>query len=66
MIKNDLTYNASHAPDPTAKAAIQAADEMPKHIKGFLFAMKETAKLMGLRIENRVIIRDLDENKLWK
>lgn len=64
--KDNLTYNASHAPDPTAKKAIEAADDMPKHIKGFLYAMKETAKLMNLRIENRIIIRDMDTNKVYK
>ena len=26
---DNLNYNASHAPDPTARDAITAADEMP-------------------------------------
>lgn len=29
---DNLNYNASHAPDPTAREAIMAADEMPVKI----------------------------------
>lgn len=62
---DNLTYNASHAKDPTAKEAIKKADEMPYKIKGFIDSMKRTAKDLNIKIENRIVIKDLETGRVW-
>ena len=41
---DDLKYNASHAPDPTARDTIIAADEMPEKVRGAVFIIKSFLK----------------------
>lgn len=66
---DNLTYNASHAKDKVAAEAIRKVDreknEMPYHIKGFISATKERAKALNLKIENRIVIKDLDTGRIW-
>lgn len=64
-MKDETKYNKSHALDPTAHRAIKEADKMPYKIKGFIYAMKGQAEALGLRIENRIIIRDLETGHKW-
>lgn len=61
----DERYNKSHKLDLTQYEAIKKADKMPYKIKGFISAMKGQAETLGLRIENRIEIRDLETGRKW-
>lgn len=69
---DNLTYNASHAKDKVAAEAIRKVDrenrekdEMPYKIKGFIDSMKRTAKDLNIKIENRIVIKDLETGRIW-
>ena len=38
---DNLKYNKSHAPDPTARDAITAADEMPEKVHNAIIIIKK-------------------------
>ena len=63
---DDLKYNASHAPDPTARDAIIAADEMPEKVRGAVFIIKSLLKICDLELAERVQIKDLKTGRIWK
>lgn len=63
---NDLNYNKSHAPDPTAREAIKAADEMPLKIQYAIKIFKMVLKMNNLELVGRVKIRDNDTGRIWK
>ena len=43
---DNLNYNASHAPDPTAREAIMAADEVPEKIQTLIKVFKMLLKIL--------------------
>ena len=59
---DNLNYNASHAPDPTASEAIMAADEMPVKISDTIKCIKILLRMNNLELAKRVQseIRKLD------
>ena len=63
---DDLKYNASHAPDPTARDAIIAADEMPDKVRGAISIIKNFLKICDLELAERVQIKDLKTGRIWK
>ena len=63
---DNLKYNASHAPDPTARDAIIAADEMPEKVRGAVSIIKSFLKICDLELAERVQIKDLKTGRIWK
>lgn len=63
---DDLNYNNSHAPDPTAREAIIAADEMPVKISDTIKCIKILLKMNNLELAKRVQIRDKETGRIWK
>ena len=63
---DNLKYNASHAPDPTARDAIIAADEMPDKVRGAVSIIKSFLKICDLELAERVQIKDLKTGRIWK
>lgn len=63
---DNLKYNASHAPDPTARDAIIAADEMPDKVRGAISIIKNFLKICDLELAERVQIKDLKTGRIWK
>lgn len=62
---DETKYNKSHALDPTAHEAIKEADKMPYHIKGFITATKKRAEALNLKLEARIVVRDLETGRKW-
>lgn len=63
---DNLNYNASHAPDPTAREAIVAADEMPVKIRDTIKCIKILLRLSNLELAKRIQIRDKETGRIWK
>lgn len=63
---DNLSYNASHAPDPTASEAIKAADEMPVKISDTIKCIKILLKMNNLELAKRIQIRDKEAGRIWK
>lgn len=63
---DNLNYNASHAPDPTASEAIKAADEMPVKISDTIKCIKILLKMNNLELVKRIQIRDKETGRIWK
>ncbi len=63
---DNLNYNASHAPDPTASEAIKAADEMPVKISDTIKCIKILLKMNNLELAKRIQIRDKETGRIWK
>lgn len=63
---DNLKYNVSHAPDPTARDAIIAADEMPDKVRGAISIIKNFLKICDLELAERVQIKDLKTGRIWK
>lgn len=63
---DNLKYNKSHAPDPTARDAIIAADEMPDKVRGAISIIKNFLKICDLELAERVQIKDLKTGRIWK
>ena len=63
---DNLNYNASHAPDPTASEAIRAADEMPVKISDTIKCIKILLKTNNLELTKRIQIRDKETGRIWK
>ena len=63
---DNLIYNASHAPDPTASEAIRAADEMPVKISDTIKCIKILLKMNNLELVKRIQIRDKETGRIWK
>lgn len=63
---DNLNYNASHAPDPTASEAIRAADEMPVKISDTIKCIKILLKMNNLELVKRIQIRDKETGRIWK
>ena len=63
---DNLKYNKSHAPDPTARDAIIAADEMPDKVRGAVSIIKSFLKICDLELAERVQIKDLKTGRIWK
>lgn len=63
---DNLNYNASHAPDPTASEAIKAADEMPVKISDTIKCIKTLLKMNNLELVKRIQIRDKETGRIWK
>ena len=62
----NLKYNKSHAPDPTARDAIIAADEMPDKVRGAVSIIKSFLKICDLELAERAQIKDLKTGRIWK
>ena len=63
---DNLNYNASHAPDPTAREAIKVADEMPVKISDTIKYIKILLKISNLELAKRIQIRDKETGRIWK
>ena len=63
---DNLKYNKSHAPDPTARDAITAADEMPEKVHNAIIIIKKFLKICDLELAERVQIKDLKTGRIWK
>lgn len=63
---DNLNYNASHAPDPTASETIKAADEMPVKISDTIKCIKILLKMNNLELVKRIQIRDKETGRIWK
>ena len=63
---DNLNYNASHAPDPTAREAIMAADEMPEKISDTIKCIKILLRISNLELAKRIQIRDKETGRIWK
>lgn len=63
---DNLNYNASHAPDPTASEAIKAADEMPVKISDTIKCIKILLRMNNLELAKRVQTRDKETGRIWK
>ena len=63
---DNLNYNASHAPDPTAREAIITADEMPVKISDTIKCIKILLKMNNLELAKRIQIRDKETGRIWK
>lgn len=63
---DNLSYNASHAPDPTAREAIMAADEMPVKISDTIKCIKILLRMNNLELAKRIQIRDKETGRIWK
>ena len=63
---DNLNYNASHAPDPTAREAIKAADEMPVKISDTIKCIKILLRISNLELAKRIQIRDKETGRIWK
>lgn len=46
---DNLKYNKSHAPDPTARDAITAADEMPTKVHDAVIIIKKVSGNLWIR-----------------
>lgn len=63
--KDNLAYNASHAPDPTAKKAIEAVDEQPEKVSDAIKIIKAFLRMLGLEIVGRIKIKDKETGRIW-
>ena len=63
---DNLKYNKSHAPDPTAREAIMAADEVPEKIQTLIKVFKMLLKMNNLELAKRIQIRDKETGRIWK
>lgn len=63
---DNLNYNASHAPDPTAREAIMKSDEMPVKIRDTLKCIKIMLNMNNLELAKRIQIRDKETGRIWK
>ena len=63
---DNLKYNKSHAPDPTARKAILTADEMPVKISDTIKCIKILLKMNNLELDKRIQIRDKETGRIWK
>ena len=63
---DNLNYNASHAPDPTAREAIMASDDMPVKISDTIKCIKILLRMNNLELAKRVQIRDKGTGRIWK
>lgn len=50
---DNLNYNASHAPDPTAREAIMTADEMPVKISDTIKCIKILMRMNNLELAKK-------------
>ena len=62
---DNLTYNASHAKDPTAKEAIKSADEQPERVKDAVKIIKTFLRLLDLELVGRIKIKDKKTGRIW-
>ena len=51
---DNLKYNKSHAPDPTARKAITAADEMPVKVRDAVTIIKKFLAMSNMELAQRV------------
>lgn len=63
---DNLNYNASHAPDPTASEAIKAADEVPEKIQTLIKIFKTLLRMNNLELVKRIQIRGKETGRIWK
>lgn len=63
---DNLKYNKSHAPDPTARDAITAADEMPAKVHDAVVIIKRFLGMCNMELAARIQIRDKDTGRIWK
>ncbi|MCD8021243.1 MAG: hypothetical protein LUF92_17210 [Clostridiales bacterium] len=63
---DDLTYNASHAADSTAKKAIKAAVKPPEKVQRFIKFVKYIANWDKLEIIGRISIKDKETGITYK
>ena len=63
---DNLNYNASHAPDPTAREAIMASDDMPVKISDTIKCIKILLRMNNLELAKRVQIRYKGTGRIWK
>lgn len=63
---DNLKYNKSHAPDPTARDVIAAADEMPAKVHDAVAIIKKFLNICNLELVGRVHIKDKDTGRIWK
>ena len=63
---DNLNYNASHAPDPTAREAIMAADEVPEKIQTLIKIFKTLLRMNNLELVKRIQIRGKETGRIWK
>lgn len=63
---DNLKYNKSYAPDPTAKKAIEAVDEMPVKVRDAVTIIKKFLAMSNMELAQRVQIRDKDTGRVWK
>lgn len=63
---DNLNYNASHAPDPTARDAITAADEMPAKVHDAVIIIRKFLVICGLEMVGRIKIKDKDTGRIYK
>ena len=63
---DNLKYNKSHAPDPTARDAITAADEMPAKVHDAVIIIKKFLEICDMELAARVQIRDKKTGRIWK
>ena len=61
---DNLKYNKSHVPDPTASEAIKAADEMPVKISDTIKCIKLVLKMNNLQPANRIQTRATDTGRI--
>ncbi len=63
--KENLKYNASHASDPTAQKAIEAADEQPEKVSDAVQTIKIFLKMFDLELVGRIKIKDKLTGRIW-
>lgn len=52
--------------DPTAKQAIDNQEEPDRNVRDAVFEVKQLLKGRNLKLENRMIIKDIKSGKLYK
>lgn len=66
MAKDNLKYNKSHATDPTAKKAIEAADEQPEEVTKAVRIIKDFLQIIGMELVGRIKIKDKKTGRIWQ
>lgn len=71
MINNDIYFNASHKPDPTASKALapiikQEDRDEQYRLNKLIATLKYIIELGGYKLVNRIEVIDNRTGKLWK
>ena len=63
---HELRVNGSGCADPTAYEAIKNVDVNEERIRKLIGCIFRICEIAGFRVEERIVLRDVETGKIWR